>query len=145
MLKMFIRLVLIALAGMSIEATAQTNDTRSIDEAVEKLRKLMIDPDQKGLDAILHDKLNYGHSSGRVEDKRSLMESLASGASDFVSIDLTEQVVTVEGSTATVRHSLSAETNDKGKGPSAVKLSVFTVWVKHKNEWKLLGRQAVKI
>jgi hypothetical protein len=146
MMKMFVNsLVLLALTAMSIGTTAQSNDTRSIDAAVEKLRKLMVDPDEKGLDAILHDKLSYGHSSGKIEDKRSLIESLASGASDFVSIDLTEQVVTVEGSTATIRHTLSGSTNDKGKGPSTVKLSVFTVWVKLKNEWKLLGRQAVKI
>jgi hypothetical protein len=137
--------LLLALAAMSIGSTAQSNDTRSIDAAVENLRKLMVDPDQKGLQAILHDKLNYGHSSGKVEDKGSLIESLTSGASDFVSIDLKEQVATVEGSTATVRHILTGSTNDKGKGPSTVKLSVFTVWVKQKNEWKLLGRQAVKI
>ena len=145
-MKIFVNSVLLlALTAMSIGSTAQSNDSRSVDAAVEKLRKLMIDPDKNGLDAIVHEKLSYGHSSGKVEDKRSLIESLASGASDFVSIDLTEQVVTLEGNTATVRHILSGSTNDKGKGPSTVKLSVFTVWVKQKNEWKLLGRQAVKI
>jgi ketosteroid isomerase-like protein len=135
----------LALTTMPIIVSAQAKDADAVATAVERLRVLMIDPDKNGLDAIASDKLSYGHSSGRVEDKRSFMESLTSGASNFVTIKLTDQQITIEGNTAMVRHTLLADTDDAGKGPSTVKISVFTVWVKEKNQWKLLGRQAVKI
>jgi Domain of unknown function (DUF4440) len=69
---------------------------------------------------------------------------LVSGASDFVTIDLSEQTIKVTGSTAIVRHVLSATTNDGGKA-GTVKIAVLLVWIKEKKEWKLLARQAVKI
>ena len=145
-MKNFVKSFLVlALLIMSIVVSAQHKDSDAVAGAVERLRILMINPDKNGLDAICSDKLSYGHSSGRVEDKHSFIESLTSGASNFVSIDLTDQHITIEGATAIVRHTLSAQTDDAGKGPSTVKIAVFTVWIKQQNQWKLLGRQAVKI
>ncbi|GAB4033050.1 nuclear transport factor 2 family protein [Spirosoma gilvum] len=119
-------------------------DQDAVSQAVEQLRVLMISPDKAKLDALAADQLSYGHSGGKIEDKAAFIEALTSGASDFVSIELTDQVVTVVDNTALVRHKLSAETLDKGK-PGQVKLSVLLVWVKQKGSWKLLARQAVKI
>jgi len=69
---------------------------------------------------------------------------LVSGASDFVTIDLTEQTIKITGNAAVVRHVLNATTNDGGK-PGVVKIAVLLVWIKQNKEWKLLARQAVKI
>ena len=105
----------------------------------------MVNPDRAGLESITVDELSYGHSSGKVDTKASFIESLTSGASNFVDISLTDQTISVVDKTAIVRHTLSANTNDNGKGPGVVKISVFTVWIKKGKDWKLLGRQAVKI
>ncbi|WP_310587117.1 nuclear transport factor 2 family protein [Tellurirhabdus bombi] len=120
------------------------DETDAVAQAVEKLRKAMIDPDKKALDAIASDKLSYGHSSGKIEEKAAFMEAFLSGNSDFKAITLTDQTITVVDNTATVRHTLSAETNDKGVA-GKVKLAVLLVWVKQKGDWKLLARQAVKL
>jgi ketosteroid isomerase-like protein len=66
-----------------------------------------------------------------------------SGKSDFKTIQLTDQTISIHGKTAIVRHSLVAETLDGGK-PGSVKLFILTVWSKEKGGWKLLARQAVK-
>ncbi len=124
---------------------AQSKEQNAVAAAVETLRKAMIDGDRAALENIAADGLSYGHSAGRIEDKAAFVENLASGNSDFVTIDLTDQTIYVSGKTAIVRHKLTASSNDKGKGPTNVTLAILTVWQKEKKHWKLLARQAVKV
>ena len=123
---------------------AQSKEEKEVAAAVETLRKAMIDGDQKSLEAIASDQLSYGHSGGNVEDKKTFVHTLTSGKSDFVTIDLTDQTITVSGNTAIVRHKLYATNNDGGK-PGTVSLVIMTVWQKQKKHWVLLARQAVKV
>ena len=116
-----------------------------VTQANEQLRKAMVDADTVTLEKLASSELNYGHSSGKVQNKKEFISDIATGASDFVSIDLTDQSIKLVGNTATVRHILSATTNDKGKGPGTVKLGILLVWVKNKGQWQLLARQAVKV
>lgn len=123
---------------------AQSKEEAAVNAAVENLKKAMIDGDKAGLQNITSDKLSYGHSSGRVEDKATFVDNIVTGKSDFVTIELTNQTVSVSGDAAIVRHMLAATTNDSGT-PGNVKLNVLLVWQKQKGQWKLLARQAVKV
>ena len=111
--------------------------------AVEQLRQAMIDADQSKLESLVSDQLSYGHSSGVIDDKKTFVDKIVTGKSDFVSIDLSEQTITVSDKTAIVRHFFKAKTNDGGK-PGEVQLRIMLVWQKQKGGWKLLARQAVK-
>lgn len=126
------------------ESTAQASKETAVARAVESLRTAMIAADSGALSHLTSAKLSYGHSSGRVEGKLSFIQSLTSGQSDFVSIELSEQTVDISDKTAIVRHKLSAETKDGGK-PASVKLAILLVWQKEKRQWRLLARQAVKL
>lgn len=137
--KLFSLLIFLCAA---IPAGAQQAE-KSVAAAVENLRSAMISGDRTQLDAIASDKLSYGHSGGNVQNKAEFVEAIASGKSDFVSIDLTGQTITVDGDVALVRHVLSAKTNDDQQ-PGQVKLAVLLVWKLEKGNWKLLARQAVK-
>lgn len=123
---------------------AQTKDNRDVSDAVEFMRKAMIDGDRSRLTQVAADDLSYGHSSGKIQDKKEFVEAIASGASDFVTIDLTQQTIKVSGNTAIVRHVLSAQTNDGGK-PGSVQLGILLIFQKQKGAWKLLARQAYKL
>ena len=103
-----------------------------------------IGPDSVKLATLVSDKLSYGHSGGHIEDRANFIQTLTSGKSDFVTIDLSDQQVTIVDKMAIVRHILNATNNDGGK-PGTVKLSVLTVWYKEKGGWKLVARQAVKL
>jgi len=116
-----------------------------VTQATEQLRKAMVDADTVTLKKLTSGELSYGHSSGKLQTKKEFISDLATGASDFVSINLTDQDVKVVGNTAVVRHILTAATNDKGKGPGITKLGILLVWVKNKTQWQLLARQAVKV
>ena len=141
MIKQF--LLLLVFTGAIYTTKAQSKDSAAVVATVELLRKAMIDGDKAGLEKLTADKLSYGHSGGKVEDKNTFVENIVSGKSDFVTIDLTNQTVAVSGDVALVRHTLSATTNDAGN-PGSVKLNILLVWQKQKGAWKLLGRQAVK-
>lgn len=123
---------------------AQSKKETQVNAAVEKLKLAMVSGERAALESIAADQLSYGHSGGLIETKAQFVEKIASGASDFVTIELKNQTVTVSGSTAIVRHELHATTNDSNK-PGEAHLRVMLVFQKQGKEWKLLGRQAVKI
>ena len=142
MKKIFLILAIICLNITFIYA--QAADEMKVSETTQILRKALIDADKAVLEKILHQDLSYGHSSGLLETKAMLIESLVSNDSDFKTMDLTEQTVKVVGKTAIVRHKLFAETANKGV-PSTTKLNVLLIFIELKGEWKLLARQAAKI
>lgn len=141
-MKLMFLSVLMALAAVPV--FAQSKEEQAVGNAVESLRKALIDPEKATLDALVVDELTYGHSNGNIQDKAAFEEALLNKSSDFVTIDLTQQSIKVVGNTAWVRHILSATTNDGGK-PGTAHLSVLLVWVKEKGQWRLLARQAVKV
>ena len=126
-------------------AMAQTKEEKAVADAVEQLRTAMVNADKAALEKLSAEKLSYGHSGGHIDDKKEFVEKIVSGASDFVSIDLSEQTISISDDVAVVRHTLNAKTDDGGKGPAEVHLRVLLIWQKEKGSWKLLARQAVKI
>ena len=129
--------------------TSPASNSIAINEvaaAVEQLRKAMISADGAVLDLLAHDELTYGHSGGQMQNKQEFIASFTSGDSVFVDIEITGQTVRIVGNTAIVRHILTASTNDKGKGPGSVKISILLVWVSNDQQaWQLVARQAVRV
>jgi ketosteroid isomerase-like protein len=123
-----------------------TQTVKEVSDAVEQLRKAMINADGALLDRLASFELSYGHSNGNIQNKQEFISSFTSGESVFLSIELSDQTVRVVNDTAIVRHLLLAETNDKGKGPGTVKISILLVWVKNdEGQWQLVARQAVRV
>ncbi len=132
----------IFLLSSCTESTEQKTNER-IAGIVEELRQTMINPDSVKLDMLVSDHLSYGHSSGKVEDKVSFINTLLKGESDFVEIDLSEQTIVAKNETAIVRHILKGKTLDKGV-EGEVNLKILLVFTKENGAWRLLARQAVK-
>lgn len=123
---------------------AQDKQEANLLAAVDKLKNAMVSGERKALEEIAANDLSYGHSSGKLEDKATFVETIASGKSDFVSIDLKNQTIKITGKTAIVRHELHAKTNDGGK-PGEVHIGIMLVWQKQGKDWKMLARQAYKL
>ncbi len=143
MKKTFAFLLITCFSVLNI-AFAQSKDEAAVENAVETLKKAMIDADKATLESLTDEALSYGHSNGKIEDKAEFVRAIVSGESDFVTINLTEQTIKIAGNAAIVRHKLAGTTNNKGKLRTA-KLALLMVWQKQKGGWKLLARQAVKI
>ena len=124
-------------------AAAQNKKEVAVQNAVNNLIASMISGDRDALTAVASEHLSYGHSGGHVEGRAEFVEKIASGKSDFVTIDISDQTIDIVGKTAIVRHTFSATTNDSGK-PGTVKLKVLLIFEKENGSWKMLARQAVK-
>lgn len=129
---------------VTVCAYGQTAEEKAVGAAVEALKKALIDGNEADLNAIAAEELSYGHSSGKVEDRKMFVERLVSGNSDFKTIQLSEQTIRIVDNIAIVRHRLVAETNDNGQ-PGNPNLSVLLIWQKQAGKWKLLARQATKL
>lgn len=134
-------LAFVFFAGVTLYA--QTKAEQQVEQAVAALVKAMEDGNTTALTNITAKDLTYGHSSGKVENKTEFVQAFATGASDFVKINITDQTIDIVKKTAIVRHTLDAETFDNKK-PGQVKLKVMTVWQKLGGSWRLIARQAVK-
>ena len=137
--------ITVAILFINAISFGQTKDEKAVADAVEHLRMAMINGDKIVLEKLTAEKLSYGHSSGHIDNKKEFVEKIVSGESDFVTIELTEQTISISDKVAIVRHMLSAKTIDAAKVPGEVHLRVLLILQKQKGEWKLLARQAVKL
>lgn len=143
-MKYFLSILLgVTLLSSPLTIHAQSKQESAVQLAVEKLIAAMISGERVAIETITSGNLSYGHSGGHVEGRVEFVEKIASGKSDFVSIEISEQTISITGKTAIVRHILTAVTNDNGK-PGNVKLKVLLVFTKEQGEWRMLARQAVK-
>ena len=87
---------------------------------------VLIAPGDDHLSHLVSDSLSYGHSSGKVENKSQFIETLVNGNSNFLSIIITDQQITMMKNVAVVRHNLSASIKDKNKPQSNINLQCNT-------------------
>ena len=71
---------------------------------MEQLRKAMVDGNKVELEKLVAEKLSYGHSGGHVDDKNEFIDKLTTGKSDFVTIDLSEQTISISNAFDRERH-----------------------------------------
>jgi ketosteroid isomerase-like protein len=126
-------------------ALAQGNDATAVAEAVTALTRAMLTPDKAKLEALTADQLSYGHSSGKVEDKATFVDVVASKKTVYKSIELSKQTVVVAGNDAIVRHAWESESGTGDGKWNVSKIGVLQVWQKQPTGWRLLARQAFKV
>ena len=124
---------------------AQSKDEKAVAAAVEVFRKGIVDADRNALEMITADELVYGHSNGKVQNKKEFIEEIVSNNPfDYVTVDLSDQTIRMAGKNAVVRHTFSAETKSPNGTAGKIFIGNTLVWVKQHGKWKLLARQAYK-
>ena len=136
--------ILMALSVCLNYAQSQSKELKNVEKATSNLIAALESGDRASLEKITMANLTYGHSNGLVETQEEFVEKFATGKSDFVTINTSNQQIFISGKTAIVRHRLDAVTKDNGKDGEA-HLNVMIVFQKDKGEWKMLARQSVKI
>ncbi len=113
--------------------------------ALEQFKKGIINADKNILEDIFADKLVYGHSSGKVQNKAECIEEIVSlQPNDYLTIDMTDQTITISGDIAVVRHIYSSEFTSNGT-PGNLRIGNVLIWQKQAGKWKLLARQAYRL
>lgn len=143
-MKLIKSVFVIMLTTLVFGVQAQSKKELKLTEAMEQLRLALIDPNEATLYNLTSAKLSYGHSAGAVEDQKTFVANIVNGKSDFVTIQIADQTIDIDGNTAYVRHTFNAVTSTDPK-IAPIKLKILYVWVYHAGQWKLRARQAVKI
>lgn len=125
---------------------AQTNEERKITEALLNIHKaIFVEKNVQALESNIANVLTYGHSGGKIEDRKEMIENIANSKSVYSNMNATVLSVNMQGKTAITRYLLTGtETKPDGKS-NELKLNILQVWIKEKKVWKLMARQAVKV
>ncbi len=131
-----------ALALCAVPALAQPDSpAKQVEQRVEEMRTLMLQPDRAKLEAMFAPELTYGHSDGRVQTRAEVVDSLIDGRSKFSMITLSDQKVIPSGDIVVVRHRFVADAVSNGK-PGKPDIHVVQVWQNRGGHWLLVLRQA---
>ncbi|MGY2263298.1 nuclear transport factor 2 family protein [Pseudomonas sp. SDO55104_S430] len=124
-------------------AAAPSTSDKDVAQAVDHLTDAMLHKNIAQLQALTADNLTYGHSSGKIQDKKAFIEDIETGKSAFKTLEMQNQTITVSGDVALVRHHFSAQAI-KGNDVVPTEIENFQIWQKQGGKWLLVGRQAYK-
>lgn len=143
-MKRFIASILALLITAAAPAFAQSADESAVGRQMDALHKAIVAVDKAQLEGLTWPELNYGHSSGRVENKAQFVEALVTKKSILSKIELSKITTSLVGDLAIVRCHFSGVSESTGK-PVPTEIEVMLIWQKRGGDWKLLARQAYKI
>ncbi|MET0778044.1 MAG: nuclear transport factor 2 family protein [Pseudomonas mandelii] len=125
-------------------AAAPAPGEKDVALAVDHLTQAMLNKNIPELKALTAENLTYGHSSGKVQDKKDFIADIETGKSAFKTLEMHNQTITVSGDVALVRHHFSAQAI-KGTEVVPTEIENFQIWQKKSGKWLLVGRQAFRI
>ena len=129
----------------SFQKTDPAVQEKEVIAALEQFKTGIINADRNILEGIFADKLVYGHSSGKVQNKAECIDEIVSlQPNDYLTIDMTDQAITISGNIAVVRHIYSSEFTSNGT-PGNLRIGNVLIWQKQDGKWKLIARQAYRL
>ena len=124
-------------------AAAPAAADKDVAQAVDHLTDAMLHKNITQLQTLTADNLTYGHSSGKIQNKKVFIADIETGKSAFKTLEMQNQTITVSGDVALVRHHFSAQAL-KGTEVVPTEIENFQIWQKQNGKWLLVGRQAFK-
>lgn len=124
---------------------AETADPRQEVLAADARRfAAMVQGDLTALEGLLTEDLTYTHSTGQVESRTELLESLRSGRLRYLAAEPSESAVRLLGETAIVTGRADMRVSAQGQGLT-LQVRFTEVWVKSGGMWKLAAWQSTRI
>jgi hypothetical protein len=139
-------LLMLSVPG-SASAAGQTGEAKNESEIrqLENRRfQAMLKVDTDELNRILADDLTYTHSSGGVDTKSQLIDSLKSGERKYQAIEPQDLKVRLYGSAAVVTGRARLKTVSKGQ-ESDFRVQFTDVYAKKKGHWQMVAWQSSRL
>jgi hypothetical protein len=105
-----------------------------------------VSKDTAALDKLLRDDLTYVHASGRVDNKKSLIEAIRSDQLHYTSFTKKAMNVRLAGDTAVLDGEYAVKVINRGANPENLDLNVFflAVYVHSPSGWQLMAWQTTR-
>jgi hypothetical protein len=101
--------------------------------------------DRPALEAIFSDSLNYAHSSGTVNDKRTYIDAIVGGKTKYASILFENRKFTEAGPGVVLITGHENIVEVKDGVSTALHLNVLAVWRLENGAWRFLAWQSNKL
>ena len=125
-------------------ANAQSDEKELTQKTYLLSRTVFGTKDTVALGKLLAKTVSYGHSHGNVETREEMIKGVARNKSNYTDTLVSNLKLVIKDNTAIARFFFKAKENKKDGSVGDLNLSIMLVWIKEKNEWKLMGRQAVR-
>ena len=117
---------------------------REVGEADAGRVKALLENDFGALAALLGDDLTYVHSNGMLDTKTSYIEGLRSGASRYLTMDMSDVTVRAMSDTAVINAKFDARVLVRGNEVNP-KPRVLIVYAKRDGRWQMVAWQSTPI
>ena len=144
-MKKYILILCSILLGL-VSANAQTKTEKEVTAKVNAIHKaIFVNKDSASLDKLLAKDVTYGHSGGKLTDRKQTLQDVGHNKSAYSDIEIKDISLVVNGNTVVSRYILTGtETKEDGKA-THLNLNIMMVWVKENGQWKMMARQATKL
>lgn len=134
------------LRGQGVADVADERTTAADVLAADDLRiAAMTTADETELERLLDDDLHYGHSSGTIDTKESLIDAITSGRLTYSAFEPAERTVSFPTPEIAIVAGQAAVTVEAEKGRQEFRLGFLSVWRQVCGEWKFLAWQSVRV
>ena len=152
-MKKFI-LLMLGIAPFYVAQAQSTNDTGNMElkkdeqaiwnNMVELHSAVFGNKDSIVIGKLVSNILQYGHSTGLLEDRLAMIHNAATSATKYEQV--TNQLISIKtiGKVGILRLDLKASSIEKGVS-TPVHLGIIQVWKREGDNWKLIERQGVKL
>ena len=123
---------------------SQSKDQVQLEQAIERYRVAMEQPDSTVLADIASDHLEYVHSSGTVRNKQGFINEFINKQTIVTNVKFSNQTIRFSGDLAVVRHRMESDFHVAGYPPK-LDIIILMVWQKEYGKWKMLARQAARL
>lgn len=132
--------------GAVTAAFAQSRDEAQLLGRVRNLQNAIFqNKDSAALADLVSADVSYGHSSGVIEDKATMIHKAITNKTTYKVANGENTWINIQGNTAIVRQNLRAVQTDEAGKESPLDLGILQVWKKENGKWRIWARQAVKI
>ncbi|HCL04671.1 MAG TPA: hypothetical protein DHW64_01325 [Chitinophagaceae bacterium] len=130
----------------SLTAIAQGKAEKKILNNIKALNSaIFMNRDSAVLLQIVGERVTYGHSSGKIENKAEMVHNAMVSSTTYKDFGMSDVSIVVDRKTAIVRHVLKARSFDATGKEGVLHLNVLQTWIKKNKQWILAARQAVKL
>lgn len=138
--------LLFALCASLLARATDTETLAAVRAADDERVAATMAPDPARLDAIFSDDLSYTHSNGKLDTKKSYMESLLKRTTVYTAYDYKERTFFSATPDIVIEKAhvlITSGTTEKQNPPND--LNIMAVWRKENGRWRFLAWQSAKL
>ena len=131
---------------MSIASFAKDDAREVLLRSAEKTRfAAQVDADARALDQLLDDGLEYTHSNGDLDSKKSFIDSLTSGTRDYITSEATIETVRIFGDVGVIRGKAKVTVGGKDRQPQDLHIGYTDIWLWKNGSWKMTAWRSARL